>query len=378
MAFSAPGLLLWLGCSRRASTPHHWIETLSQRLPVGAGHLALLMRQLALLKGEGLTLAEALEATGGQCAHPGLRGVMREVHRQVLQGGQLPEALAQYPHVFNSHLVGMIQLGERTGRLYLVFCRLADTLEHEVEARRDFGVAALYPVVVGAFSISVALLLLMFIVPQFAAFYSDFSGGEAQLPALTRKVIQTSDLLLAQWPLALLLPLLPLGWQPLRRSRPMRLFLDPLLLSLPWFCWRVRKAAVAGYFFAAGMALRAGLTPHQALSSARSCVANYWMHRALDRLVLMLDQGRSLEFALRHVLLLPPDARNMLAAGAEAGRLDRVLLVLANDYHRELKRTVAVLTSLLEPALMLLVGCVIFVIVVSLYLPIFNLVDVIK
>jgi type IV pilus assembly protein PilC len=360
---------------RAVFNPLLYIERL---LNIGLRELTVFSRQFSLLLNAGLTLSEAVDTIEEQTQNAGFREVLRRVKFDIQGGDTLARALARHPRAFSSFFVSMVHSGEIGGALDTILERVALFYEKELELRGKIKSALVYPGVVVVFASFISLFMLLYIVPQFAAFYSDFSGGEAALPALTRRLIGLSDWLLQYWwALAFIPPAIALAVQ-FRNSRWGHFILDPLVLRIPVFGPLSRKVAITRFTRTFGTLTQSGVPILEALEVAKNTASNEVIKRAIVYTHDRIREGETMSAPMKRTKVFPAITTNLISVGEEAGNLEEILFKLSDFYDSEIDATIGAMASLVEPLLIMLVGAVIGVIVVALYLPIFNLVDVIK
>ena len=360
---------------RRAFNPFVFIERLFK---VGLKELTIFSRQFALLLNAGLTLSEALDTIEEQTQNNSFRDILHRVKLDVQGGETLVRSMTKHPRAFSNFFVSMVQAGEIGGALDSILERVAQFYENELDLNQKVKSAMVYPASVAIFALVISLFMLMFIVPQFAAFYSDFSGGEAQLPALTRKMIELSDWLLTNWPWLLLIPVFFVLFWKFRNSKWGHLILDPIVLRVPIFGPLSRKVAITRFVRTFGTLTQSGVPILEALEVAKNTASNDVIKRAIVYTRERIREGETVHGPMKRTKVFPPIVTNMISVGEEAGNLDEILFKLSDYYDNEIDATIRALASMIEPLMIVIIGGLVGVIVVSLYLPIFNLVNVIK
>ena len=360
---------------RRAFNPFVFIERLFK---VGLKELTIFSRQFALLLNAGLTLSEALDTIEEQTQNNSFREILHRVKLDVQGGETLVRAMQKHPRAFSNFFVSMVQAGEIGGALDSILERVAQFYKNELDLNQKVKSAMVYPVTVVVFALVISLFMLMYIVPQFAAFYSDFSGGEAQLPALTRKMIELSDWLLQYGWWLLTIPVFFLLFWKFRNSKWGHLILDPIILRVPIFGPLSRKVAITRFVRTFGTLTQSGVPILEALEVAKNTASNDVIKRAIIYTRERIREGETIRGPMKRTKVFPPIVTNMISVGEEAGNLDEILFKLSDYYDNEIDATVRAMASLIEPLMIVVIGGLVGVIVVSLYLPIFNLVNVIK
>lgn len=360
---------------RVAFNPFIFIERLFK---VGLKELTIFSRQFALLLNAGLTLSEAIDTIEEQTQNNSFREILHRVKLDVQGGETLTRSLQKHPRAFSNFFISMVHSGEIGGALDSILERVAQFYESELDLKQKIKSAMVYPSVVIVFALGISLFMLMYIVPQFAAFYSDFSGGEAQLPALTRKMIEISDWLLAYWPWLLLIPVFVILFIKFRNSRWGHMILDPLILRIPIFGPLARKVAITRFTRTFGTLTQSGVPILESLEVAKNTASNDVIMRAIIYTRDRIREGETIHGPMKRTKVFPPIVTNLISVGEEAGNLEEILFKLSDYYDAEIDASIRALASLIEPIMIVFIGGIVGLIVISLYLPIFNLVNVIK
>lgn len=360
---------------RRPFNPFMLIERLFK---IGLKELTIFSRQFALLLNAGLTLSEAIDTIEEQTQNNSFRNILHQVKLDIQGGETLTRSMTKQPRAFSNFFVSMVHAGEIGGALDTILERIAQFYEKELELKQKIKSALVYPTVVVIAATGITLFMLMYIVPQFAAFYSDFSGGEAQLPALTRKMLAISDWLLTYWYYLLTIPVVIILFWKFRNSRWGHMLLDPLVLRMPVFGPLSRKVAITRFTRTFGTLTQSGVPILEALEVAKNTASNDVIKRAIIYTRDRIREGETLHGPMKRTKVFPPIVTNLISVGEEAGNLEEILFKLSDYYDNEIDATISAMASLIEPVMIVFIGVVVGTIVVSLYLPIFNLVNVIR
>jgi type IV pilus assembly protein PilC len=360
---------------RRPFNPFVFIERLFK---VGLKELTVFSRQFALLLNAGLTLSEAIDTIEEQTQNNSFRDILHKLKLDVQGGETLTRAMQKHPRAFSNFFISMVHSGEIGGALDSILERVAQFFEKELELKQKIKSAMVYPTVVLVFATIISLFMLMYIVPQFAAFYSDFSGGESQLPMLTRKMIEISDWLLTYWYWLLAIPVAIVLFMKFRNSKWGHIILDPLVLRIPIFGPLARKVAITRFTRTFGTLTQSGVPILEALEVAKNTASNDVIKRAIIYTRDRIREGETIHGPMKRTKVFPPIVTNLISVGEEAGNLEEILFKLSDYYDNEIDATIQAMASLIEPMMIVLIGAMVGVIVVALYLPIFNLVEVIK
>lgn len=360
---------------RRPFNPLVFIEKLFK---IGLKELTIFSRQFALLLNAGLTLAEAIDTIEEQTQNSSFRQILHKVKLDIQGGETLHQSMKKHPRAFSAFYVSMVQAGEIGGALDSILDRVAQFYENELELKHKIKSAMVYPTIVVIFALGISLFMLMYIVPQFGAFYEEFSGGEAQLPALTRKMIGLSDWLVNNWYYLLAIPIFVVVFIKFRNSKWGHIALDPLILRIPIFGPLARKVAITRFTRTFGTLTASGVPILEALEVAKNTASNNVVQRAIMYIRERIRTGESIHAPMKRTGVFPPIVTNLVSVGEEAGNLEEILFKLSDYFDAEIDATIRGLASVIEPMMIVIIGGVVGTIVISLYLPIFNLVNVIK
>ena len=322
----------------------------------------------------GLPLVKCLNILSEQTESPVLTEVVVDVQHEVEMGRSLSEALSKHPEVFKELYSSMVRAGEIGGVLDDVLLRIATTLESEDEIRRRIKSAMTYPIAMFAISILLLVIMLVFVVPTFESMFNDIG---AELPFLTKIIMQISHFLVS-WMGVIVIMALIAGVIFLRRwlkTPNGRRKLDALKLKLPVFGSLFHKMSLSRFSRTLGTLVASGVPILQALEITSKTVGNVLVAEAVDNVRSGVKEGDSIARPLGQSPLFPPMVTQMLAIGEETGALDTMLNKVSDFYDSEVSATVESLTSLLEPLMIVFLGVVVGTIVIALYMPIFSLIS---
>jgi len=341
------------------------------RRGISSAQLSMLTRQLATLLDAGLTLEQALSALVEQSESETVRQVLAGVRAELLAGHTLAQALGHYESVFPDIYRALVKAGEASGELSRVMLRLADYTESRQALRQKVGLAFVYPAIVTGVALLVVTGLLVYVVPQVV---NVFQQSHQTLPLLTRLLIGLSTMLRASW-LYLLAALLGAGFamHALLRREAIRYLWDLRLLRLPVVGRLVRGINAARMASTLAILAGSGVPLLVSLQAAAGVVSNLPMRRALEDAARKVREGVALSRALATSGLFPPILVHLIASGEASGRLDAMLERAATQQEQEIGNYTSVLTSLLEPLLILLMGGVVLTIVLAILMPIIEM-----
>lgn len=343
---------------------------------VSGNDLAILTRQLATLVASGLPLEEALQVTVEQSEKPAIKSIMLAVRGRIKEGHTLADALGQFPNVFPELYRATVSSGEQTGHLALVLNRLADYTENHEQLAQSIMQALIYPAVLTTTALAVVSLLLGYVVPQVVSVFSDL--GQT-LPWLTRALIAVSGFTASWGPLVVVLILG--GVAVLRKllQRPaLRRRWHQMLLRPPLIAKLVRGVNTARFTRTLSILVASGVPVLEGLRIGASVMANIPMREAVEQAAGKVREGAALSYALDKSHCFPPIVVHLIASGEASGKLEDMLERASVSQERELENRINLLMKLFEPALILLMGVVVLVIVLAILLPIFDLNQLVK
>lgn len=343
----------------------------SLRRGVAAGDLALMTRQLATLVRSGLPLEESVRAVSQQTEKARLKSMLLGVRSRVMEGHTLAAGFADYPHVFPELYRATVAAGEQSGHLDVVLERLADYTESRQQLRQKIQLALFYPALLTLLAISVAVLLLTYVVPQVVEVFQNIGQ---ELPWLTRALIALSDFMRENGLILLVLLGLAVGgfvWL-LRKPGPRRTW-HGLLLRMPLVARLTRGLNTARFARTFSILLASGVPVLEALRISAEVIDNLVMRDAVEEAARKVREGTSIYAALDKSRCFPPLTLHLIASGEASGRLEDMLERAATSQEREIEVLVATLLGLFEPILIIVMGGLVLVIVLAILLPIFDL-----
>jgi type IV pilus assembly protein PilC len=342
---------------------------------VGVRDLALFSNQFATVLESGIPLVRGLRSLSSDTSNRTLGRALRDVTVRLESGETLAGAMAAHPEAFSTMYVSMIRAGERAGTLDILVGQLATYLERADTIRTKVRSAMAYPVFVMAFVLIAGIFLLLQVVPTFSGVYADMGQ---ELPALTRGMIAASAMLRDHAVIVFTgLGLFALAITVTLRTAAGRLLRDRFVLSVPIFGPIVRKAVMSRFARTLGILVRSGLPIMDSLTMVAGAAGNAVITRAVEEARDHLAAGAGVTDAFRRTGRFPEMVLQMMATGEEAGNLETMLLKTSDFYDRQVEAATDGLAQLVEPLMVVFVGGLIGVIVVSMFLPIFQLGDAI-
>ncbi len=338
---------------------------------ISSAQLNLVTRQLATLLNAGLTLEQALSAVIEQSESEAARQILAGVRAELLAGQTLAQAMGKYETVFPDIYRALIRAGEASGELGKVMLRLADYTESRQMLRQKVVLAFVYPAIVTIVALLVVTGLLVYVVPQVVGV---FQQSHQTLPLLTRLLIGLSALIQA-FGIYIFIALIAAGFgvRAMLRQEALRYQWHLRLLRLPIIGRLVRSVNTARMASTLAILVGSGVPLLTALSAAAGVVQNLPMKRAVEEASKKVREGVGLSRALAASKLFPPILVHLIASGEASGRLDSMLERAATQQEQEVSGFTSVLTSLLEPVLILVMGGVVLLIVLAILMPIIDM-----
>jgi type IV pilus assembly protein PilC len=337
--------------------------------------LVVFVRQFATLINAGLPLVQSLDILREQQDNKTFSGVLKDVKKDVEGGATFSEAIKKHPRVFDYLFLHMVAAGEAGGILDVILNRLATYIEKIAKLKKKVKGAMTYPAIVVAIAVTVIAVILLYVIPVFTGLFKD---AGVKLPALTVFVVNLSDFMKRYFYMMILgVILLVFLIRKIRKQPRGRLATDRLLLRTPVFGLLIRKVAIARFSRTLGTLLSSGVPILDAMNIVANTAGNAVIEEAIRKSRTAIGEGRSLADPLQETKVFPPMVTKMIAVGEATGALDSMLEKIADFYDEEVDTTVEALTSLLEPLLIVFLGVSIGGILVAMYMPIFQLADVV-
>lgn len=338
--------------------------------------IALFTRQMATMMKAGVPLLQSFDIIAEGFENPNMRKLVDDLKQEVAAGNSFASALRKQPRYFDDLYCNLVDSGEQSGSLETLLDRVATYKEKTEALKAKIKKAMTYPIAVVVVAIIVSSILLIKVVP---AFESVFAGFGAELPAFTQVVVGLSELL-REWWIIVLIFLFVIAFalkEANTRSEKFRDGKDRLVLKAPIVGEIVYKSAVARYARTLSTTFAAGVPLVDALDSVSGATGNVKFRHAVQQIKNDVSSGTQLNFSMRNTNIFPSMAVQMTAIGEESGALDEMLGKVATFYEEEVDNMVDNLTSLMEPMIMAVLGVVVGGLVIAMYLPIFQLGNVV-
>ncbi|KQQ47208.1 type II secretion system protein F [Duganella sp. Leaf126] len=334
--------------------------------------ISLFTRQLATMMKAGVPLLQAFDIVGKGHANPSVSKLVMDLRADIETGTSLNQAFRKFPLYFDALYCNLVAAGEQAGILEDLLTRLAIYKEKTLAMKGKIRSALMYPIAILAVAFIVTAVIMIWVVPAFKEVFTSFG---ANLPAPTLFVMALSEFFVNWW--YVIFGGLGLGiwlfFRTWKRSVPMQKAMDRLILRVPVFGEVVRKATIARWTRTLSTMFAAGVPLVESLDSVGGAAGNVVYADATRRIQNEVSTGTSLTAAMQNADVFPNMVTQMVSIGEESGALDAMLGKVADFYEEEVDEAVASLSSLMEPAIMVILGVLIGGLVVAMYLPIFKL-----
>jgi type IV pilus assembly protein PilC len=334
--------------------------------------IALFARQLATMLQAGIPMVQCFDIIGNGHDKPSMQKLVLSIKADIESGTSLHEALSKHPLYFDDLFVNLVEAGEQAGALETLLDKIATYKEKTEALKKKIKKALFYPAAVMAVAVIVTTILLIFVIPQFESL---FKGFGADLPAFTQMVINLSKFV-QESGFYIALVVGGAGYAFVyfkKRSRPMRRFLDRMLLKAPIIGPIMVKAAIARYARTLSTMFAAGVPLVEALTSVAGATGNIVYEEAVLKIRDEVATGQRLQRSMEQTSLFPNMVIQMIAVGEESGSLDSMAAKVADFYEADVDAAVDAMSSLIEPMIMAILGVLVGGLVIAMYLPIFKL-----
>jgi type IV pilus assembly protein PilC len=334
--------------------------------------ITLFTRQLATMLKSGVPLLQSFDIVAKGHSNPAMARLIYAVRTDVETGSSLKQAFEKHPLHFEALYTNLIGAGESAGILDAVLDRLAQYKEKILAIKSKIKAALFYPIAILVVAFVITAVIMIFVIPAFKQVFANFGG---ELPALTLVVIAISDFFVEYW--WLIFGAIAGGvyaffyfW---KRSKPMQIVMDRLILRVPVFGDLVRKSAIARWTRTLSTTFAAGVPLVEALDSVAGAAGNHEYYTATKKIQNEVATGASLNASMQATDVFPTMVIQMVSIGEEAGSLDAMLGKVADYFEQEVDDAVEALSSLMEPMIMVVLGTLIGGLVIAMYMPIFKL-----
>lgn len=338
--------------------------------------ITVFTRQLATMMKAGLPLMQAFEIVARGHSNPSMTEMLMQVRSDVEQGSALGKSFSKYPKYFDRFYCNLVSAGESGGVLESLLDKLAVYKEKTQAIKKKVKTALAYPIAIIVVAIALIFIMMMFVLPAFKEVYANMG---AELPSLTQLVMNLSDLFVDYgWIMIILLIVSAFGLYKLHEKSPtFQKRIDAFILRLPVFGTIVRKATIARWARTTSTLFAAGVPLVEVLDSVAGASGNILYEEATQDIRAKVTQGLSLTSSMQSTDMFPNMVIQMAAIGEESGSLDDMLNKAAEFYEDEVDNSVSRLSHLMEPIIMVVLGSLIGILLIAMYLPLFNLGNVV-
>jgi general secretion pathway protein F len=344
---------------------------------VSVGDVSIFTRQLSTLLGAGMPLVPSLSILMKQTNNPLLRKSLTQIREQVNEGKSLTEGMSNFPQIFPPFYLNMIRAGEASGTINLVLERLADFSENQQVLISKIKSAMYYPIAVLFIGSAVIFLLMTFVIPKITGIFTDM---HQTLPLITIVLISVSNFLKSFWWLILILlaALIAVFRYVTTSTEAGKRLWDNVKLKIPVLGQINRKIAIARFSRTLATLLQSGVPLLQAMEIVRNVVNNIIIGETISKAGKDVEEGKELSGPLTQSGIFPPLVTEMIAVGEQSGKLEAMLNRIATAYETEAQADIMVMTSLLEPLMIVVMALVVAFIVISILLPIFEMSQLVR
>jgi type IV pilus assembly protein PilC len=356
------------------------VLTKKRKMPISFGgvprkQIVSFTRQLSTLQDAGLPILRSLQILEQQQKPGLLKAIVGGVADEVEGGGSLSDAMASYPKAFDKLYVNMINAGEAGGVLDIILSRLADFMEKAARLKKKVIGAMIYPCVVITIAVAIVSMIMMFVIPKFKQIFLDF---RTDLPQITQILMAVADWFSKDygWAFVLFTPFaVMLIVKLVRLSEGGRFAVDFIKLKIPILGTILGKTAIARFTRTLGTLISAGVPILDAINITKETCGNDVYSRALNKVHDAIREGESMADPLHATKVCDAIVVNMVDVGEETGDLDKMLIKIADNYDNDVDVLVSSLISILEPVMVVILGCIVGFIVVALFMPMIALIQ---
>ncbi len=334
--------------------------------------VVIFTRQFSTMVDAGLPLVQCLEILGKQSDNPNFGDIIMDVKNGIEVGGNLSDSMRRHPKVWDALYCNLVEAGEAGGILDTILARLAAYIEKALALKKKVKAAMVYPGAIVSVAFIVVAFLMVFVIPAFASMFE--GGGSGELPGPTAIVMAVSNFFRDQWYVIIGGPIIfVMLFKRVYATEKGNIEIDRIALKLPVMGMLIRKVSVAKFSRTLGTLLSSGVPLIDALDICARTSGNKIVERAILNSIEAIKEGETIAAPLARESVFPPMVIQMIDVGETSGALDGMLIKIADFYDEEVDTAVEGLTALLEPMLMVFLGCIVGFIVVAMYLPIFKM-----
>ncbi len=331
--------------------------------------IAIFSKQMSTMISSGMTLVRSLDVVSEQSNNKKLRVIAREMSLEIQKGNTLSGVMKNYPNMFPKFMLNMIESGELTGQIDVVFENLNTHYTKEAKINKKIKGAMIYPIVLFFVAIGILALVFEFVIPAFIDLYE---GQE--LPALTQGLISTSEFFSSYWIFVLAMFVAMIyGLNRVLKTKKGKLTFDKIVRVIPFIQKMVNIIVTSRFTRTLGTLLSGGISIISSLTTAAELTNNQILIERMEYVVDEIKKGRTLGVLLKEINYFPPMMVSMISIGEESGDIDGMLSKTADYYDDELEATITTMLNLIEPVMLVIMGSVIGVMVIAIMLPLLNM-----
>ncbi|WNS74466.1 type II secretion system F family protein [Bacillus sp. DTU_2020_1000418_1_SI_GHA_SEK_038] len=339
--------------------------------PVKLQHFVIYLRQFSTLLKAGVSVVDSTKILSAQTESKALKKALLDIEQDLREGNPLSEAAAKHKKIFTPMFINMVRAGEAGGNMDETLDRLAEHFEKQHNTRQKISSALAYPIVVGIVAIGVVIFLLVSVVPTFVAMFEDFGG---ELPAITRLVLNSSEIMQRFWWLIVLLFIgFVITIVLLRKNLQTKYYLDYFILRIPIFGKMLQKAVLARMTRTLSSLFTSSVPILQAMTIVERVVDNEVIAKVIRESRTALEKGQSITEPMKKHWAFPPLVTQMIVIGEETGSLDAMLGKVADFYEKEVENSTDRIKSLIEPIMIVFLAGIVGTIVTSIMVPMFDI-----
>lgn len=338
--------------------------------------IVIFTRQLSSMLTSGITLIRSLEIIKGQVTNSAMRDILDSMIRDIQEGKSLSSAISKFPNVFFPVYVALIKAAENSGLLDKALMRLSDTLEKQQKLKETIKGALAYPIIVIIMMMIVVVIMMIFVIPQLSTLYDSM---DLALPLPTRILVIISKLTVAFWPV--MIGIVSVTIFLLRRWHKTlegKLLIDSFLLKLPIFGKLIQESILVEFSRTLGTMLGSGTLVVESLEQVSDITGNILYENAIVDVAGRVEKGITMGDAMSVYTLFPQNLVELVKIGEQTGKLDETLVRASEYYENEVDQTVKLLSTALEPIIMIVLGIGVAFLIFSIITPIYQLTDSIK
>lgn len=343
---------------------------------VKSSNVVVFTRQLSSMLTSGITLVRSLTIIKGQTTNSALIGVLDSMIRDIEEGKNLSSALTKYPNIFSSVYVSLIKAAESSGLLDKALLRLAETLEKQQKLKGTIKGALAYPIIVIVMMIGVMFVMMIFVIPQLSTLYE---GLGAELPLPTKIVVGMSKFSVSFWPVIIaFIGVFGFLFRTWHKTVEGEIAIDNIILKLPIFGKLIRESILVEFSRTLGTLLGSGTLVIDSLGEVSGITGNVVYKNAIMDIAQRVEKGLTMGNAMSAYALFPQNLVELVKIGEQTGKLDETLIRASEYFENELDQSVKLLSTALEPAIMIILGLGVGFLVFSIISPIYQITNVIK